>query len=267
MAIQTVDAGREALAKGEWDAAKSHFLAALAEGETPEALEGLAQACWWQHDEAGTFEARERAYQLYRKHGDKAGAARMATSLAGDSLEFRGQPAVANGWMRRAYRLLEGLEDTPEYGWLTLWDAYLVLNLQNDTVATRELAGRAVAAGRSLGMLDLEMLALATEGMALVNEGEVAEGMKRLDEAATAAVAGEMTDRNAVWTTLCTVMTACERIRDYDRAVQWSARAKGVEPAVGLRSPVYELQAALRSSPYVARRMGRSRTPVDNRSQ
>jgi len=221
-----VQSGRDALARGEWEAAQKYFTVAVEMEETAEALEGLAEACWWQHDAVGTFDAREKAYHLYVKRGDNPSAARMAIWLATDSIEFRGEPAVANGWIQRAYRLLEGLEDTPEYGWLTLWDAYLVLNLRNDTATTRELAARAVAAGRSLNLLDLEMLALATEGMALVSEGEVLEGMKRLDEAAAAAVAGEMSDRNAVWTTLCTVMTACDRTRDYDRAVQWSGRVR-----------------------------------------
>jgi ATP/maltotriose-dependent transcriptional regulator MalT len=60
--------------------------------------------------------------------------------------------------------------------------------------------------------------------------------MKRLDEAATAAVAGEMSDRNAVWTTLCTLMTACDRIRDYDRAVQWCARVKELSQQWGFEA-------------------------------
>jgi tetratricopeptide (TPR) repeat protein len=109
---------------------------------------------------------------------------------------------------------------------LTLWSANLALMLENNTVTARRLASQAAEAGRSLGLLDLEMLALAIEGLALVGEGEIADGMRRLDEAATAAVAGEMTDRSAVWTTLCSLMTACDRIRDYDRAVQWCGRVK-----------------------------------------
>ena len=231
-----VDAGRDALKLGDWVEAQKVFESALASAETAEALEGLAEACWWQHDEAGTFEARERAYHLYSKRGDKPAAARMATWLALDSLEFRGEPAVANGWLQRAQRLLEGLEETPEFGWLLLWQAYFVLNLQNDTSTTRELAIRAVAAGRSLRLLDLEMLALATEGMALVSEGEIQEGMKRLDEAAAAAITGEMSDRNAVWTTLCSLMTACDRTRDYDRAVQWSGRVRELSHRWGFQA-------------------------------
>jgi DNA-binding CsgD family transcriptional regulator len=221
-----IEAGREAVTRGDWEEARAAFEHALDIEETPEALEGLAEARWWQHEEKGTFEARERAYHLYLKRDDRRSAARMATWLAMDSIEFRGEPAVANGWMQRAQRLLEGLEDTPEFGWLMLWKAYLALNLQNDTVATRELAAKAAAAGRALRLLDLEMLALATEGMALVSEGQIQDGMRRLDEAAAAAIGGEMSDRNAVWTTLCTVMTACDRTRDYDRAVQWSGRVR-----------------------------------------
>ncbi len=233
---ERLEVGREALKKGEWQRARVLFDEAVAAEASPEALEGLAEACWWQHDEAATFDARERAYNLYRTRGDRPAAARMATWLGTDSLEFRGEPAVANGWLQRAHRLLEGLEDTPEHAWLTLWEANLALMLRNDTLASRELATKAAAAGRTLGLIDLEMLALAIEGLALVGEGEISEGMRRLDEAATAAVAGEMTDRNAVWTTLCSVMTACDRIRDYDRAVQWSSRAKSLSQKWGFEA-------------------------------
>jgi ATP/maltotriose-dependent transcriptional regulator MalT len=233
---ERLEVRREALRRGEWQRARVLFEEAVAAEASPEALEGLAEACWWQHDETATFDARERAYNLYRARDDRTAAARMATWLGTDSLEFRGEPAVANGWLQRAHRLLDGLEDTPEYGWLILWEANLELMLRNDTLASRELATRAAAAGRTLGLIDLEMLALAIEGLALVGEGEISEGMRRLDEAATAAVAGEMTDRNAVWTTLCSVMTACDRIRDYDRALQWSSRAKSLSQKWGFEA-------------------------------
>ena len=39
---------------------------------------------------------------------------------------------------------------------------------------------------------DLEMMGLALEGLALVSEGYVEQGMSQLDEAATAALAGEL---------------------------------------------------------------------------
>jgi hypothetical protein len=39
----------------------------------PEALEGLGLAAWRLDDAAVTFDARERAYRLYRQDGDREG--------------------------------------------------------------------------------------------------------------------------------------------------------------------------------------------------
>ncbi len=222
-----LEAGREALAAGMWEDAESHFsaLAAL-DPQSPEAHELLAQACWWQHKEQPTFEARERAYHLFRKRGDRLGAARMAIALGGDSLEFRGQPAVAQGWLQRAGRLLEGLDPSPERAWLSVWMGHLALMLSNDAPAARDLAGRGIELARALGQIDIEMTGLAITGLALVSEGHIEEGMKLLDEASAAAVSGEMSDRNAMATTICYLMDACDRVRDFDRAAQWCARAK-----------------------------------------
>lgn len=55
-----LNAGREALASGQREKARERFQAALAKGETPEALEGLAEAAWWLHDEETTL----RFYKL-----------------------------------------------------------------------------------------------------------------------------------------------------------------------------------------------------------
>lgn len=94
------------------------FEAAAREAATAEALEGLSWAAWWLNDPEATFAARERAYTLYRAAEDRRGAARMATWLGTDHVDFRGELAVAQGWLARARRLLEGLEPGPEHGWL-----------------------------------------------------------------------------------------------------------------------------------------------------
>ena len=59
-------------------------------GAGHKAYEGLSWAAWWLDDDDAVFEAHERAYRLYRERGDAAGAARMATWLAADQLDFRG---------------------------------------------------------------------------------------------------------------------------------------------------------------------------------
>ena len=98
---QRLAAGQASLARCEWEAARAHFQAAVAETQDPAAFEGLADACDWLHDEAATFDARERAYHGYLERRELAAAARMAIGLANSSLDFRGQGAVANGWLHR----------------------------------------------------------------------------------------------------------------------------------------------------------------------
>jgi DNA-binding CsgD family transcriptional regulator/uncharacterized protein HemY len=219
-------AGHEALARGAWEDARAAFEAALAHREAPEALEGLGTAAWWLDDAPTTFDARERAYRLYAERGDRQGAARLAIAIAEDCLDFRGEPAVANGWRERARRLLETLCEVPERGWLALWEGHFALLAGNDPAAARLRAAEAATIARSLKLVDLEMLSRALDGLALVSEGHVADGMSRLDEATAAALAGEMRDLVAIGVSCCYLVSACERVRDFDRAAQWCQHVK-----------------------------------------
>src|SRR6185295_4578377 len=101
------ESGRAALAKGDWPAAKRAFETALANDETAEALEGLGLAAWWLDLADLVFDSRERAYRLYREQGESAAAARVAVWLGWDSAAFRGDHAIASGWLQRARRLLD----------------------------------------------------------------------------------------------------------------------------------------------------------------
>jgi ATP/maltotriose-dependent transcriptional regulator MalT len=196
---------------------------ALARGETPEALEGLSWAAWWLDDAQAVFDARERAYRLYRQRGDRARAARMATWLAADQLDFRGAVAVAGGWLARAGRLLETVEPGPEHGWLAFHEGY-VAQLGGDTAKAEELAARALVAGQRFNVPDLEMLGLALQGAALVARSQVAEGMRCLDEATATALAGEATiPISGAWA-CCFLVTACTAVLDYERAFAWCDR-------------------------------------------
>ena len=93
-------------------------------------------------------------------------------------------------------------------------------------MAARRLSQEAAAIARSVGPADMEMLGVALEGLAMVTEGEVAEGMSRLDEATAAATAGELTDPAMIGTACCYLIRACEQVHDYDRAAQWCERVR-----------------------------------------
>lgn len=219
-----LEPGWEALERGAWDEAARSFTDALAGGESAAGLEGLAWAAWWLSDAATLFPARERAHHLYRTQGDRASAARVAMWLGCDHHDFRGEHAVANGWYQRARRLLEGLPTVAEHGWLAIHDGAYALELAEDTTTAKRRAAEAIAIGRQLQLTDLEFLGLALEGLALVTEGAVDEGMRRLDEASLAATSGEFRERVATAWTVCLVIYGCERVRDFERAAQWCKR-------------------------------------------
>ncbi len=227
--------GDEALRRGAWSEAHDAFTTALAAGETPEALEGLALAAWWLDLAEIVFASRERAYRLYVDRDDRRGAARVAVWLAWDCWAFRGESAVANGWLQRARRLLEGQPDCRELAWLELREGALALFEDGAPDRAHSHATRGIRVAQAVGSTDLEMLGRSVQGMALVASGAVAEGMRALDEVNTAVVAGEMSDLVAIGLSCCYMIAACDRVRDYDRALQWCARLKEFSAKWGLR--------------------------------
>jgi DNA-binding NarL/FixJ family response regulator len=218
--------GSEALARGDWSEARRWFEASLAQAETADALEGLGLAAWWLDDAAAVFESRERAYKLYLDAGDRRSAARMAVWLAWDCWAFRGETAVANGWLQRARRHLDGIPESAELAWLEARESQLALAEDGDPDRAHRHAAEAVRIGRATGAIDFEMLGRSLQGLALVASGAVAEGMKLLDEVNAAVVAGELKDQIAIGLASCYLIAACDRVRDYDRAVQWCTRLK-----------------------------------------
>jgi LuxR family transcriptional regulator, maltose regulon positive regulatory protein len=220
---QSVSKGWTGLSGGLWKEARAVFEQELEAGESAEALEGLSWAAWWLDDAETVFEARERAYHRYRKRPDPASAARMATWLAADHLDFHGALAVASGWLRRAGRLLEPLEPGPDHGWLAFHEGHIA-GMSGDSVKAGELGARAAQLGRRFDVPDLEMLGLALQGASLVATAQVEEGMRCLDEATATALAGEATvPISSAWT-CCFLVSACTAVLDYERAFEWCDR-------------------------------------------
>jgi ATP/maltotriose-dependent transcriptional regulator MalT len=213
--------GREALSDGRWEEARRAFERALADGETAAALEGLGIASRWLGATGPMFRAMTQSYRLYRRADDRRSAARTALQLALGEIYFRMEPAVALGWLARAERLLDGLEPTPEGALTMCVRANVALGMDKDLERALATAREAQRYARAAGAFDMEMMALAIEGLALVCAGEVERGMGLLDEATAAAVGGEVEDPDAISTTCCALIDACKRVRDYNRASQW----------------------------------------------
>jgi LuxR family maltose regulon positive regulatory protein len=229
-----LDAGWAALRDGRWLDARACFERAVTERAAPEALEGLSWAAWWLDDGAAVFDARERAYHGYRAAGDPAGAARMATWLASDELDFHGAVAVAGGWLARGHRLLDELDPGPDHGWLAFLDGFLA-HAAGDSAQAAELGRRVSELGRRFAVGDLEMLGLALEGATLVACAEVTEGMRRLDESTAAAMDGEATIPISRAWACCFLVGACAAVRDYQRAAAWCDRIAAFAARYGSR--------------------------------
>ena len=231
----SVSAGQAALARGNWEEAKAAFEAALAAEETPEALEGLGLAAWWLDLADVVFDSRERAFRGYQDRGDRISAARMAVWLAWDTSAFRGEHAIATGWLQRARRLLDNQPLSPEHAWLSLRAGIFALLDDGSPDEAEALAAEAIRVGRELGLAGYEVCGRALHGFSQVTAGRVTEGLRELDEVSASVLAGEVRDYVLMGLSCCYLIAGCERIRDYDRAAQWCDRLKASCKKWGLR--------------------------------
>ena len=217
-----VSASREALERGDW--AEALRLVAGADHD-PEALEVAGVAHWWLDDADATIASRERAYRLYRERADGLGAARVACALAWDAVLFDNRPAVGQGWLDRASSLLAQEPLRSEHAWLAVREAEVALAV-GDPNAALAAARRAVALGEELGHEEAQVVGRSLEGLALVHEGLVDDGLRRLGESAIAATAGDVGDLMWIGKVCCNLITGCERVGDVQRATQWCDEVK-----------------------------------------
>jgi DNA-binding CsgD family transcriptional regulator len=215
----------DAMMRGSWQEASELFEVSLALEETPEALEGLGVAASWVDDPETSANARERAYRGFRKRGAPLESARVAMTLGMMHIGFMGAPDVARGWLRRARHILEDVELTPIHGWVALGEGFIAAIYERDADRALEHSKEAARIGRSTQDVHLEMMATGQTGLCMVLAGGVKEGMPLLDEAVAAAIGGELSDPSVIINTCCYMITACQRVRDYDRAAQWARKA------------------------------------------
>ena len=215
-----LETARAALGRHEWRAAFDAITKAdAAGGLTPEGLEVLAQAAWWTGQLPVAIDARERGYALAAKAGDIRHAVEAAVNLGVNNLQRLALP-VAQAWMNRAEKLLEGAEENPGHGWLASARA-LYSSLNGDSHAALEQATIANDIGRRTGDRDLEAFSLSEKGSALVALGRVEEGLAAVDEATVSALSGEVQAQTA-GSIFCSSIEACASIGDYRRAGEWT---------------------------------------------
>jgi ATP/maltotriose-dependent transcriptional regulator MalT len=134
---------------------------------------------------------------------------------------LRGELARAEGWCARATRLLDdaGVECAAR-GSLAV-PAVLQTLAVGDAETAEHLAGEVVAIARRFGDHDVLALGLISQGHACLMLGDMAGGMRLLDEVMVSVAAGEVSPFPA-GIVYCAVIEACMDVMDLPRATAWT---------------------------------------------
>lgn len=199
--------------------------AVLAVGDVPEAHQLLAGLLLLDDRLEDACHERELAFRGHRDAGNRRAAARVAIDLAHLHEGLLGNRAAGLGWLERARRLLTQVGPCVEWGYLEL--AFLAC-YRDDVEELEAGADRALAIAIEFGDRDLEALALADGGLALVSAARVREGFRRLDEAMAIVTAGEVQDPNIAGLSFCSMLSSCDLVGDVARVDEWSRIVRSV---------------------------------------
>ena len=211
---------RAAFADRRWDDAFT--LLSAEDSERPLGIDDLelfamSASLTARDDEA--FAILERGYDRSLIEGDEHRAAGCAFWI-GFRMMSLGESGRAGAWLGRSSAIVDRLEDCAERGYLLIPRIHQELRAHR-TAAAHALALQAADAGDRFGEADLSALARQLDGRALIEQGDIADGMRLLDEAMLVATTGAVTElgRGLVY---CSVIGCCQRVFAVDRAREWS---------------------------------------------
>jgi DNA-binding CsgD family transcriptional regulator len=216
-----LELAREHYSRRAWTQAFESLIAAdRALGLSPEDLERLATSAYLIGRDDDYLGALDRAHHAYLASGEKLRGVRCAFWL-GLRLLFRNEMGRATGWFARAERLVEG-EDSRcvERGYLLLPPSQQAL-LAGDLERAHSTATAAVEIAESCDDRDLLTCAVHLQGRVLLQQGQIARGLARLDEAMLAVTGGTL---SPIVTGLmyCSVIDACQSVFAARRAREWT---------------------------------------------
>jgi class 3 adenylate cyclase len=212
-------ASREAFARHAWQEAfellSEADAAAILDGPD---LESFAITAFF----AGHADLRpgilERAFAAYQRAGDTIRAAYIAVELA-MAYSLQGKVSISSAWTRRAAHLLAGQPESYAHGFLALVQSG-VAKAAGEIPRAIQLADDAVGIGARTRNQDLQAVALTAQATLRIASGAIGEGIGLLEEAAIAAVSGELSPLTA-GITACQMIAACRDLTDYRRASEW----------------------------------------------
>jgi len=219
-AVTALEKGREAASRGDWQ--QAYDLLVEADGGQsldPADLSLLADVAYAAGHLDVTIEVWERAHAQAARAGDSLAAAGAATRVAMHLLFDTALLAPVRSWVKRAERLLEDHDETPVHAWVAVVRNYERL-LSGDFRGARQWARRAIELGAKHDPAAAALGRIA-EARSLILDGEVAQGLELLDEAAVATVSGEL-DALLTGVVYCELVCALQAVAQYDLAEEWT---------------------------------------------
>jgi tetratricopeptide (TPR) repeat protein len=215
-----IERARQAAGRGEWR--EAYDLLAAADANAPltgSDLELFADTAYAAGHVDATIEAWERAHASALAANDRVRAAGAAVKVALHLLFDTALLAPIRGWTTRAERLLDGAEADEIRAWIAVARSYERL-LSGDFEAAADWAQRAITVGAQ-GNPAAAAMGRVAHARARILDGDVADGLNQLNEAAVAAVSGEL-DPLTTGIVYCEVVCALQAIAQYDLADQWT---------------------------------------------
>lgn len=218
--MNDLERGRECYRRSLWTEAYDALLRAdQVAALGVEDLDRLATAASLTGRDSEFERILERLYSQHAESGDPARAARAAFWLA-ISFLLRGESGRSNAWTARGQRFVES-HDCVERGYMAVAVAEQQLR-DGRTEAAIAAARDACDIGEAFKDADLTAAARHAEGRALIQQGDIAAGLKRLDETMLAAVAGELSP-TMTGRMYCSVIDTCRQVYALERAREWTA--------------------------------------------
>lgn len=205
------------------DASSAADSAGAADGDPPLTIDDLGfygRSASLTARDPEAFVLLERGYTASLAAGEELRAADFAFWL-GFRLFSLTRAGRAQAWLARSQEIADRNGDCVQQGYLLVPRIHAEL-LTHRNRAALALAEEAVACAGRHHDNDLAALARQLGGRALIEEGDVDDGLRMLDEAmltATTAVTSELT-RGLVY---CAVLGCCDRVVAVDRAREWAA--------------------------------------------
>ncbi|TCC31056.1 helix-turn-helix transcriptional regulator [Kribbella speibonae] len=210
---------RQAYTARDWATAAALFDVVATEQLTSTDLTAYADAAWWLGRIEDTLRLNAAACDAFLAAFRPVEAAWTAMVLGIFHLG-RGDEPQGMGWIGRAGRLLQGAPECKVHGYL-LHLTEVETNLQaGRPAAAADAARRTQDLGRRLGQPDLVALGLNGEGRALIRSGQVADGLRLLDEAMITVLDGRL-DPFASGTLYCHTVATCHQVADIRRMSRW----------------------------------------------